>query len=55
MSKYFPIVMTLFAVCFVGLAYSWVYNLDPADPIVPFACCFVAGMMFRQALVHVEA
>lgn len=30
----------------VGLAYLWVYNLAPADPIVPFGLMAMAGGLF---------
>ena len=52
MSRFLPIMLTLMAVATFGVAYDYIYKLDPADPIVPLLCTFLGGIAFRQSFDH---
>lgn len=49
MSRFLIVAMLLVSLAYVGLAWFWVVTLDPASPLVPFACCFMGGLLFREA------
>jgi hypothetical protein len=45
----------VFAAILVYLAYRFVYDFEPADPLIPFLMMGLAGVFARQALVHFDA
>jgi hypothetical protein len=49
MAKVIPIAYTLLSVAFVLFAVSFIFNFEPANPIIPLAACFAGGVCFRQA------